>query len=198
MAATYPYIRLEPNYDSAYNILPSAPPPTTTTYLPFYSSTTFIPSSTGVTPPFFRRTISPPPRPPVSTGTAPKFNFDLYKMDNKYDEYLDSISPTYRPTSPPPTTTTATRIVYHHRIHSPVSSPTSETDTFSRLRQINDELSRSLARSELIDRPISIPAPQHHIHHYPLSQHTYRKHRSRSRSGERPPVTEIDLVIPID
>ena len=191
MDATYRYAPVEPNFNSAYNIiLPAAPAPTI--YYPMYSSTTFVPAPHRPTSPFFRRNVSPPPRPPVLTGTGLKFNFDLYKMDEKFDDFIGYTSPTYRPTSPP-----SPRIVHHYPIHSSTYSPTAETETFSRLRQINDELYRTLARSDLIDQPTSLPSPQHHIHHYPVSQHSYPRHRSRSHSEERPSVTEIEVVIPI-
>ena len=191
MTSTYPYVRLEPNYNSAYNILPVAVPPPTIC-LPLYASTTFLPISTRSSSPFFRRTCSPPPRPPVLMDTRPKFNFDLYNMDNKYDEYPCRISPRCRSASPP-----STRVVYHYPVRLPRASPTCETESFAKLRQANDELCRALARSELIDQR-SVRPLQHHIHHYPLPQHSYEKHRCRSRGDERPSVTEFDVVIPID
>jgi hypothetical protein len=118
------------------------------------------------------------------TGSVPKFNFDLYKMD-EYDGYS---SPSRRSISPP-----SSRIIHHYPIHSPLSSPTSKSQTLSKLRQINDELCQTLARSESNDLPSS--QPHYHIHHYPLSQHSNRKYRSRSSSEEYSPPTELEVVI---
>lgn len=186
MDATYRYAQVEPNFNSAYNIIIPAPPPPII-YYPTYSSTAFVPAPDRPTSPFFRRCISPPPRPPVITGTGPKFNFDLYTTDEKFDDFVNYTSPTYRPRSPP-----SPRTIHHYPIHSSTFSPTSERESFSRLRQVNDELCRTLARSELIDQPRALPPSQYHIHHYPVSQQY-----SRPRSEERPSVTEIEVVIPI-
>jgi hypothetical protein len=120
--------------------------------------------------------------------SVPKFNFDLYKMDEYNNEFDGYSSPSYRSISPPP----SSRIIHHYPIHSPLSSSTSKSQTLSKLRQINDELCQTLARSELTDQ-----TPHYHIHHYPLSQHSYPKYRSRSTSEEHSPSTELEVVISI-
>jgi hypothetical protein len=192
MDKTFGYTQVSANFDSAYNI-PPKPAPYSTTYIPMYSSTSFAPFSNRPASPLFHRCVSPPPRRPISTGTGPKFNFDLYKMDENNNEYTGYLSPTYRSLSP-----SSPRMIHHYPLDSPLSSPRSRPGSFSKLRQINDELCSTLARSELYDKPpTSSVAPHYHIHHYPLSQQSHPKHRSRSASEERPPPIELEVVIEI-
>ncbi len=189
MDKTLQYTQVIANFDSAYNVPPKSTP-YSTTYSPMSLSTSFAPPfSNRSSSPLFHRSISPPPRRPISTGAGPKFNFDLYKMDENNNEYTGYSSPSYRSLSP-----SSPRIIHHYPIHSPLSSPVSKPGTASKLRQINDELCCTLARSELNDQPSSSP-PHYHIHHYPLSQQSYPKHRSRSRSEERRPPIELEVVI---
>ncbi len=178
------YTQVMFNFDSAYNVPPHHKHPSTM-YIPMSSSTFSNRSSS----PLFHRSISPPSRPRISTGPVPKFNFDLYKMDeyeynNEYDGYS---SPNYRSLSP-----SSSRSIHHYPIHSPLSTSISKPQRVSKLREINDELCRTLARSELINQSSS--PPHYHIHHYPLSQHSQPKYRSRSTSEERSPSTELEVV----
>ncbi len=181
------YTQVMPNFDSAYNT-PSNRIPQSIIYIPMSSSANFSTFSNRSSSPLFHRSISPPPRPTLPTGRVPKFNFDLYKMDENNNEYDDYLSPTYRSISP-----SSSRIIHHYPIYSPSSSSTSKSQSLSKLRQINDELCQTLARSELTD-PLP-PPPHYHIHHYPLSQHSRRKYRSRSTSEERSPSYKLEVVI---
>ena len=166
------------NFDSAYNVSTNVIHEPTM-YIPVSSSANFSTFSNRSSSPLFHRTKSPPSRPPLFTGSVPKFNFDLYKMDENDNDYC---SPSYRSRSPSPS-----RRIYYHSIHSPPSSPTSKSQALSKLRQINDELCQTLARSELTHQS----PPHYHIHHYPVSQHTHRKPRSRSTSEECPPSNVV-------
>ncbi len=190
MDKTLQYTQVALNFDSVYN-LPPQPVPCSTTYIPMYSSTSFAPFSNRPSSPLFHRSISPPPRRPIPTGAGPKFNFDLYKMDENNNEYNGYSSPSYRSLSP----SSSSRIIHHYPIHSPLLSPRSKSGSFSKLRQINDELCSTLARSELHDQPSSSLPPHYHIHHYPLSQQSHPKHHSRSASEEHPPPIELEVVI---
>lgn len=183
MERTIEYVQVTANFNSAYNI--PLNPIQLPTYIPLSSSFASSTLSNRPSSPLFHRCKSPPPRIPSSTGSAPKFNFDLYKTNNdKYEFDRDSLS-SYRSPSPP-----STRRIYHHPIHSPVSSPLSNSPPLSKLRQINDELCQTLARSELTSR-----SPVHyHVHHYPLSQYPPKKHRSRSTSEERASSTVYEVV----
>ena len=182
------YSQVITNFDSAYNVpLKSSQKPPI--YNPMSSSIYFSTFSNRSSSPLFRRSVSPPSRPPLSTRPVPKFNFDLYKMDENNNDYDGYSSPTYRSLSP-----SSHRIIHHRSIHSPPLSPTTKTQSLSKLRQINDELCYTLAQSELID-PLQQSPPHYHIHHYPLSQHSHQKHRSRSRSAEHSPPTKLERVI---
>jgi hypothetical protein len=180
------YTQLMSNFDSAYNVPPNLTPQPTI-YIPISSSAIYSTFPNRPSSPLFRRSKSPPSRPPISTRPVPKFNFDLYKTDENLNEYNDYFSPSYRSISP-----SSSRTIYHYPRQSPLSSPTSRSQTLSKLKQVNDELCHTLARSELTDQS---SAPHYHIHHYPLSQHSYPKYRSRSRSGERSSSTELEVVI---
>jgi len=179
------YVQVMSNFNSVYNA-PLNLNPQPTTYIPMSSSATFGSLSNRSSSPLFRRSKSPPPRQPILPESGPKFNFDLYKMDennnNQYDGYS---SPSYRSLSP-----SSSRIIYHHPTHSPLSSSTSKTQALSKLRQINDELCQTLARSELTDPSQQLPL-HYHIHHYPLSQHLYENYRSQSTSEDYSPEVVI-------
>lgn len=181
------YTQVMSNFDSAYN----APPnriPQSTMYIPMSSSATFPMFSNRSSSPLFHRSVSPPSRSPISMRSVPKFNFDLYKMDEYNNEFDGYSSPSYRSISP----SSSSRIIHHYPIHSPLSTSISKPQRVSKLREINDELCRTLARSELINQSSS--PPHYHIHHYPLSQHSQPKYRSRSTSEERSPSTELEVV----
>lgn len=106
----------------------------------------------------------------------------MNEIDDKYD--------TYRPLTPP---LSSTRVIHHYPADSLLSSPSSSpSQILSKLRRANDELCEALARSEIIDQPP--PPPHYHIHHYPLSQPSYQKHRSRSSSGERSSPIQFKVV----
>ncbi|CAF3438336.1 unnamed protein product [Rotaria sp. Silwood1] len=177
------YTHTMSNFDSVYNISPKLIHQSTT-YIPISSSITSSILSNRSSSPLFRRCQSPPLRRPILTESGPKFNFDLYKRDQNDDQFdKDSLS-SYRSLSP-----TSSRIIYHHPIHSPRSSSLSNSYALSKLQQINDELCQTLAQTELTDR-----SPVHyHIHHYPLSQHSPKKYRSRSISEERSSSTELEV-----
>jgi hypothetical protein len=182
------YTQVMANFDSVYNIPPTLPRQPHMSD-PISSSINFSTLSNRASSPLFHRSTSPPRRPPISTGSAPKFNFDLYKMNDDNNEYDGYSSPSHRSLSP-----SSTRIIHHHPIHSPLLSPTSKSQPLSKLRQINDELCHALARSELND-PLQQSPAHYHIHHYPLSQHSHKKHRSRSTSEDHSPPTKLERVI---
>ncbi|CAF1104961.1 unnamed protein product [Rotaria sordida] len=177
------YTQAMSNFDSVYNVSPTLIHQSTK-YTPMSSLITSSMFSNRSSSPLFRRCKSPPLSRPILSGSGPKFNFDLYKMDQNNDEFdKDSLS-SYRSLSP-----TSSRIIYHHPIHSSRLSPISKPQALSKLQQINDELCQTLAQSELTDR-----SPAHyHIHHYPLSQHSHEKYRSRSISEERSESTELEV-----
>lgn len=173
------------NFDSAYNTSSNfLHQPTKSVSM--FSSTNYTPFSNRSSSPLFRRCTSPPPRQPILKESGPKFNFDLYTMDeNKYDsDDIYSLSNDSISVSP-------SRTIYHHELYSPQSSPKSQSKTLSKLKQFNDELWHTIVEPECINRP---PA-HYHIHHYPLSQHPYQPYRSRSKSSERSSLTEIEVVI---
>ncbi|CAF2915067.1 unnamed protein product [Rotaria sp. Silwood2] len=177
------YTQAMSNFDSVYNASPNLIHQSKM-YNPMSASITSSIFSNRPSSPLFRRCQSPSLRQPISTGSGPKFNFDLYKMDQNDDEFdKDSLS-SYRSLSP-----TSSRIIYHHPIYSPRSSSIPKLQDLSKLQQINDELCQTLAQSELTDR-----SPVHyHIHHYPLSQHSHKKYRSRSISEESSSSTELEV-----
>jgi hypothetical protein len=177
------YARTMPNFDSAYNASTNLSH-RSTVYIPMSSSTNFSTFSNRSSSPLFHRSITPPSRSPIC---APKFNFDLYEMNETHNEYDDYISPSHRSISP-----SSSEIIHHH--HHPRHSPPSKSQTLSKLRQINDELCQTLARSEITDQSQQL-SPHYHIHHYPLSQDLYKKHRSRSSSDGHSSSTELEAVI---
>ncbi|CAF3322271.1 unnamed protein product [Rotaria socialis] len=183
MEKSIEYVQVMTNFESAYNVssnLIQQP----TMYIPVSLSFTSPMLSNRPSSPLFHRCKSPTSRIPLPTESGPKFNFDLYKMnESNYEFDRDSLS-SNRSISP-----YSSRKIYHNPIYSPLSSSISKQPTLSKLQQINDELSETLARSELTDR-----SPVHyHVHHYPLSQHTSRKYRSQSPTKERSSSTEIDV-----
>ncbi|CAF2126265.1 unnamed protein product [Rotaria magnacalcarata] len=183
MEKSIEYVQVMSNFESAYNV-PSNFIQQPTMYIPVSSSFTSPMCSNRPSSPLFHRCKSPTSRIPLSTGSGPKFNFDLYKMnESNYEFDRDSLS-SNRSISP-----YSSRRIYHNPIYSPLSSSISKQPTLSKLQKINDELSETLARSELTDR-----SPVHyHVHHYPLSQHRSRKYRSRLPTEERSSSTEIDV-----
>ncbi|CAF1016129.1 unnamed protein product [Adineta ricciae] len=175
------------NFDSVYNApvttIPQAP-----TYVPLTSFTTFSAMPARPPSPLFHRCESPPPRQPIFPPPGPKFNFDLYKIpDDSFNIPNEPVSRPYRPLSP-----TSFDIIHHRSIYSP-SSPlsTPKTQTYAKLREANDELCHTLARTELSDS--STVTPHYHIHHYPLSQRSHPMYRSRSAYGVYEPSTELEL-----
>ena len=167
------YSRSLSNYGSAYNGLPDA---VYQAKLRSGVSSSFYPYAPRPSSPLFHRSTSPQPASwlPLSSETGPRFNFDLYKMNETFDELID----------PPPSSLT---IHHHHSIYSPPSSPSS---ALSKLRQINDELCHTLAQTE---RTESSPTKSghYHIHHYPVSQ-TYR---SRTPPERHPAPVIVEAVI---
>ena len=188
MERSIEYAHVMSNFDSVYNA-PLNIIPQPTTYVPLSTSLTFSSLTNRPSSPLFRRSTSPPPRPRLFLEPGPKFNFDLYKMDDNTipnDGYCSPSS--YRSLSP-----SSSSIIYHRRIHSPPPS-TSKLHSLSKLRQINDELCQTLARSDL-NNPSPPPPPRYHIHHYPLSQHPNQTYRTRSPNAEYVPSIESEVVI---
>jgi hypothetical protein len=146
------YAQALSNFGSGYNA--SADTIYQSTLQPGISSS-FYPYSLRPSSPLFHRSTSPQAafRLPLSSEKGPRFNFDLYKMNEMFDEPID----------PPPSSLT---LHHHHSMYSPPSSPSS---ALSKLRQINDELCHTLARTE---RAESAPTKSghYHIHHYPVSR----------------------------
>ncbi|CAF1200101.1 unnamed protein product [Rotaria sp. Silwood1] len=130
-----------------------------------HHSTTYMPMSSSSS--YRNRSISP-----SLTSSNPKFNLDLYNPNEYHSESIDYPSPS------------SSVIIHHYPVYSPPPSPPSQS--ISKLRQINNELSHTLAQCELTinrSQSSSLPSPpsQYHIHHYPISYETYR---SRSPSEQ--------------
>ncbi|CAF3685343.1 unnamed protein product [Rotaria sp. Silwood1] len=130
-----------------------------------HHSTTYMPMSSSSS--YRNRSISP-----SLTSSNPKFNLDLYNPNEYHSESIDYPSPS------------SSVIIHHYPVYSPPPSPPSQS--ISKLRQINNELSHTLAQCELTinrSQSSSLPPPpsQYHIHHYPISYETYR---SRSPSEQ--------------
>ena len=182
------YAEVYSNFGSAYNALPQAiyTPPTRSGNYPSFLFNGNRPSS-----PLFHRSSSPPPAQiTIPTGRGPKFNFDLYKMDGSNDDlYL----PSPRPISP------TTQLVIHHRPIYSTLEPTNEPAALTKLREINDDMYHTLARSDSLD-PV-VPArvepvrPHYHIHHYPASQHPHQTYRTRSPPEYFSPSVTRETVI---
>ena len=144
MARPVEYVQALSNFGSAYNATTDAI--YQSKLRPDFSSTYPLRSSS----PLFHRSKSPPPQYPLYTEAGPRFNFDLYRMNDTFDD--------------PPASSS---IVHHH--YPDFSPPASPSSALSKLRQINDELCHSLARAEL-DEPPPRRAAHYHIHHYPVSR----------------------------
>ena len=181
------HVQITTNFNSAYNIL-SNPIPQSSTYIPLSSSTSFSKFVKRSSSPLLHRCKSPPSRQPILTDSGPKFNFDLYKMSENINEYNDYSLPSYRPISPSSPST-----VFRCATGSSLSFTASKSQTVSKLRRINDDLCHTLAKYELIDQPQQSSAT-YHIHHYPLSQYSYQKCRSRPMSKGRSSSTELEVV----
>ena len=97
------------------------------------------------------RSISSSPR-----SLSPKFNFDLYNSDDYSSRSIDHLSPS------------SSVIIHHHPVHCP-----SSIQAISKLREINNELSHTLAHCELNEQ-LPLSPVHYHIHHHPLSYETYR------------------------
>lgn len=186
------YAHVYSNFGSAYNALPQAlyTPPNQTAVYP-----SFLFNGNRPVSPLFRRSTSPTPAPMmIPTGRAPKFNFDLYKMDGSND---DTFLPSSRPISPP------SSLVIHHRPVYTTFDPSEtirEPAALTKLRDINDELYHTLARSDLLDsvvQPAAKPSGAHyHIHHYPVSQHPpHQTYRTRSPPEYLSPTVTREPVI---
>lgn len=134
-----------------------------------HHSTIHVPTSSN--PMYWNQSVSP-----SMTSSIPKFNFDLYNPNEYNSTPLDYRSPS------------SSVIVHHHPVYSPHPPPHSQA--ISKLRQINDELSQTLANCEITNhtQPLS---PHYHIHHYPVSHETYR-----SRSPSEPDVSSSSSSSP--
>ncbi|CAF1171421.1 unnamed protein product [Rotaria sordida] len=164
MDGSIPYIQAMSNFDSVYNASPNLVRP----------STMYMPMSSPISSPYRNRPISP-----SLTSSTPIFNLDLYNPNDYHSESIDYPSP-------------SSSVIIHHYpppVYSPPPPPPSQS--ISKLRQINDELSYTLAQCELTNR--SQPSPRHHyIHHYPISHETYR---SRSPSEQTLPSSSSSSSI---
>ncbi|UJR38095.1 hypothetical protein I4U23_030775 [Adineta vaga] len=185
MERTVEYVQSMSNFDSIYNaplnVISQTPP-----YIPLISVVPFSVLPNRPTSPIFRRCVSPPSRQPILPPPGPKFNFDLYKTNESINDCCDGrISPSYRSLSP-----TSSNVIHHRSTYSPLSSP-SNTRTYLKLREINDDLYQTLAQTEFNDPSTS--APHYHIHHYPVSQHSYPTYRSRSVHDKYSSSTELEM-----
>ena len=155
------YAQALSNFDSVYNAPTHLANPTLF-QAPTFSSfpeVLYRPAS-----PLFRQCASPTSRVPLLYGPGPKFNFDLYTMDDDLDVYERDSLNSYRPQSPFISTE-----IRHDAIYSLLQPSDSKLQALERLRHVNDEMCQSLARSEAVDA-IHRPPQHYHIHHYPVSQ----------------------------
>ncbi|CAM4884049.1 unnamed protein product [Rotaria socialis] len=137
-------------------------------------STIFVPKPSFTT--YQNRSVSP-----SLTSSSTKFNFDSYNPNDYHTRSSDYVSP-------------STSIIIHHRpVYSPPPSPPSQA--ISKLRQINDELSHTLAtcevtthRSQLLPPPPL--SPHYHVHHHPIPYETFRSHSSSERDLSSSSSTE--------
>ncbi|CAF4342496.1 unnamed protein product [Rotaria sp. Silwood2] len=134
-----------------------------------HHSTMYMPMSSSSS--YRNRSISP-----SLTSSNLKFNLDLYNPNEYHSESVDYPSPS------------SSVIIHHHPVYSPPPS-----QAISKLRQINDELSHTLAQCELTNRsqPLPSPSPSHyHIHHYPISHETYRSRSPSEQTSSSSPSSE--------
>ncbi|CAF1278381.1 unnamed protein product [Rotaria magnacalcarata] len=136
--------------------------------------TIFVPKPSFTT--YQNRSVSP-----SLTSSSTKFNFDSYNPNDYHTRSSNCVSP-------------STSIIIHHRpVYSPPPSPPSQA--ISKLRQINDELSHTLAtcevatnRSQLL-RPLPL-SPHYHVHHHPIPYDPFRSHSSNEHDLSSSSSTE--------